>query len=183
MNVRATALVALAIAAAAASALWLVHGFSRPRVLLIGIDGADPAILKRLIDAGRLPTFARLRRVGQFARIYATTEYYRRIAGWLQRKYRPELLGVYFEAIDACGHLFMEDAPPRRPQIAAEDYAAFSETIERCYEYQDEVLSDVLAMTDDRTLTIICSDHGFKSGDRRPDTPGRADEGQAALWH
>jgi arylsulfatase A-like enzyme len=40
-----------------------------------------------------------------------------------------------------------------------------------------------MTMADGDTLTIICSDHGFKSGDRRPETPGRADVGQAALWH
>jgi hypothetical protein len=30
------------------------------RVLLIGVDGADPGILERLIGEGRLPHFARL---------------------------------------------------------------------------------------------------------------------------
>ncbi len=122
-------------------------------------------------------------RVAALARMYATSEYYRRLAVQLQRRYRPELLGVYFEWIDACSHLFMEDAPPRRPQVADADFAAFSETVDRCYAYQDEVLADVLAVADDRTLVALVSDHGFKSGDRRPDTPGRADVGQAALWH
>src|SRR6185295_17661328 len=37
-----------------------------PRVLLLGVDGADPAILERLIGAGKLPTFGRLRREGAF---------------------------------------------------------------------------------------------------------------------
>jgi predicted AlkP superfamily phosphohydrolase/phosphomutase/Tfp pilus assembly protein PilF len=123
------------------------------------------------------------RRVAQLARMYATTEYYKEITPWLQRKFRPDLLAVYFEAIDACGHLFMEDAPPRRRGLSDLDYEAFSGTADRCYEYQDEVLADLMRAADEDTLTIICSDHGFKSGDRRPDTIGRADEGQAALWH
>ena len=122
-------------------------------------------------------------RLRQLGRMYGSAEYYRRLALQLQRRYRPELLGVYFELIDACGHLFMEDAPPRRAQVAEADYAAFSHTVDRCYEYQDEVLADLLTMTDDQTLVVLCSDHGFKSGDRRPDTSGRADVGQAALWH
>lgn len=122
-------------------------------------------------------------RVSQLARMFATAEYYRHLARRLQREQRPELLGVYFEIVDACSHLFMEDAPPARPQVASLDFAAFSSTVDRCYEYQDEVLGDLLAMADADTLTIVCSDHGFKSGERRPDTPGRADEGQAALWH
>lgn len=123
------------------------------------------------------------RRIVQLARIHATTEYYRRITPWLQKTYRPELLGVYFEVVDACSHLFMEDAPPRRAQTDDADFEAFSQTVDRCYEYQDEVLADVLALADSDTLTIICSDHGFKSGDWRPDTLGRADEGLAPLWH
>jgi len=67
--------------------------------------------------------------------------------------------------------------------VTAADYAAFSQTVERCYEYQDEVLADLLTTADDSTLIVLCSDHGFKSGDRRPDTSGRTDVGQAALWH
>ncbi len=123
------------------------------------------------------------RRVRELGRMYATSEYYRRLAIQLQRRYRPQLLGVYFELIDACGHLFMEDAPPRRADVLDADYVAFSGTVDRCYEYQDEVLADLLTITDDDTLLVLCSDHGFKSGERRPDTPGRADVGQAALWH
>ena len=34
------------------------------RVLLIGVDGADPGILERLIGEGRLPSFARLKAAG-----------------------------------------------------------------------------------------------------------------------
>ena len=39
------------------------------RVLLIGVDGADPAILERLMGEGRLPTFARLRAHGAMGRL------------------------------------------------------------------------------------------------------------------
>jgi len=37
---------------------------SAPRVLLIGVDGADMRIVDRLIGEGKLPTFARLKREG-----------------------------------------------------------------------------------------------------------------------
>ncbi len=92
-------------------------------------------------------------------------------------------MGVYFEAVDACGHLFMEDAPPKRPDVSAEDFAAFHETVDRCYEYQDGVLADLLRLEGPQTVTIVVSDHGFKSGDLRPQTSGRADTGLAPLWH
>jgi hypothetical protein len=57
------------IIAAALGWWWSVARARYPRVLLIGIDGADPAILERLMDEGRLSTFARLRREGAYGRL------------------------------------------------------------------------------------------------------------------
>lgn len=149
----------------------------------VGRPTVDIATVRALFASAGPMTIDGERRLSQLARMYATTEYYRRIAVALQRDYRPDLSGVYFEWIDACSHLFMEDAPPRRQRIADEDYGAFSATVDRCYAYQDEVLAELVSAAGDDSLVIVCSDHGFKSGDRRPDTPGRADDGQAALWH
>jgi tetratricopeptide (TPR) repeat protein len=123
------------------------------------------------------------RRLGELARIHATSEFYRRALPFLNGRYRPDLLGVYFEIIDACGHLFMEDAPPRRPEVADEDFRAFADTVDRCYEYQDAVLADALTLAGRRTVSLVLSDHGFKSGEGRPRTSGRADVGLAPLWH
>jgi tetratricopeptide (TPR) repeat protein len=123
------------------------------------------------------------RRLGELARIHATSEFYRRALPLLEARYRPDLLGVYFELVDACGHLFMEDAPPRRPEVSDEDFRAFAGTVDRCYEYQDAVLADVLKLAGRHTVTLVLSDHGFKSGQARPHTSGRADVGLAPLWH
>jgi tetratricopeptide (TPR) repeat protein/predicted AlkP superfamily phosphohydrolase/phosphomutase len=123
------------------------------------------------------------RRLAQLAEIHATTEFYRQAAPGLQAEYRPDLLAVYFELVDACGHLFMEDAAPRRPGIAEGDFRAFAGTVDHCYEYQDEVLADLLRLAGPDTLTLVVSDHGFKSGHTRPETSGRADTGLAPLWH
>ena len=123
------------------------------------------------------------RRLAELARIHATSEFYRRALPFLDGRYRPDLLGVYFEIVDACGHLFMEDAPPRRPEVADEDFRAFAGTVDRCYEYQDSVLADTLKLAGRRTVTVVLSDHGFKSGEARPRTSGRADVGLAPLWH
>lgn len=123
------------------------------------------------------------KRVEELAKIRATTEFYRKVVPNLQHRKGTDLAAVYFEAVDACGHLFMEDAPPRRAEVAEADYAAFHETVDRCYQYQDEVLADLLRLEGPRTLTIVVSDHGFKSGDIRPVTSGRADTGLAPLWH
>ena len=123
------------------------------------------------------------RRLAELSKIYATSEFYRRILPPLTRQFHPDLLAVYFEGIDACGHLFMEDAPPRRSEVSDQDYEAFSQTVDRYYEYQDRVLGDLVQLAGPQTLTLIVSDHGFKSGDVRPHTSGRADTGLAPLWH
>ncbi len=122
-------------------------------------------------------------RLEQLAKIHATSELYRRLLPGLQRRFGTDLLAVYFETIDACGHLFMENAPPPLPGTSAADNASFARTFDRCYEYQDEVLGDLLRLEGENTVTIVCSDHGFKEGDRRPRTSGRADTGVAVLWH
>jgi predicted AlkP superfamily phosphohydrolase/phosphomutase/tetratricopeptide (TPR) repeat protein len=123
------------------------------------------------------------RRLAELSRIYATSEFYRRILPRLQEEFHPDLLAVYFEGVDACGHLFMEDAAPRRAEVSDADFQAFSETVDRYYQYQDEVLGDLLRLEDPSTVTLVVSDHGFKSGDVRPHTSGRADTGLAPLWH
>ena len=123
------------------------------------------------------------RRVEELAKIYATSELYRKLVPALAKRFSPDLLGVYFEAIDACGHLFMEDAPPRRPDVSPQDFEAFSSTVDRCYAYQDEVLGEILKVAGPSTVSIVVSDHGFKVAGERPRTSGRADVGMAPLWH
>jgi predicted AlkP superfamily phosphohydrolase/phosphomutase/tetratricopeptide (TPR) repeat protein len=137
----------------------------------------------RFVEPGATPSPDGSRRLARLAEIHATTELFRRATRYLRGQRPPDLLAVYFELIDACGHLFMEDAPPQRPGIVPEDFAAFSKTVDRCYEYQDEVLGGLLDGADPRTVTLVVSDHGFKSGDTRPVTSGRADTGLAPLWH
>jgi hypothetical protein len=69
---RVQVIVALTLVLIGGAALdwWWYSGSTRhPRVLLIGVDGADPATLDRLIGQGRLPTFERLRREGAYGRL------------------------------------------------------------------------------------------------------------------
>ena len=137
----------------------------------------------RFVEPGATPSPDGMRRLARLAEIHATTELFRRVTRYLGEQRRLDLLAVYFELIDACGHLFMEDAPPQRPGILPEDFRAFSKTVDRCYDYQDEVLGELLGGADAGTVTLVLSDHGFKSGDSRPVTSGRADTGLAPLWH
>lgn len=43
------------------------------KILVVGLDGLEPSILERLMDAGELPNFAHLREVGCFTRVATTT--------------------------------------------------------------------------------------------------------------
>ena len=151
----------------------------------LGEPAADLALTRErfLDDRGAVLTPDGERRLAELARLHATSEFYRRGLPLLDAQYHPDLLGVYFELVDACGHLFMEDAPPHRPEVAEADFRAFSRTVDRCYEYQDAVLADVLRLERRRTVALVLSDHGFKSGEARPRTSGRADIGLAPLWH
>ncbi len=122
-------------------------------------------------------------RLDELAKHQATADFYQRAASELVRRFRPEVVGVYFELVDACSHLFMEDAPPPRAGLSGEVLAAFGDTVDRCYVYQDQILGDLLRLEGPETTTLLVSDHGFKWGDLRPRTSGRADIGLAPLWH
>jgi predicted AlkP superfamily phosphohydrolase/phosphomutase len=49
-----------------------VTGEKRRRILVIGADGADPSIVRRLMEAGQLPNLARLRARGVYAPLMTT---------------------------------------------------------------------------------------------------------------
>src|SRR5208282_144702 len=48
----------------AGSSAWVTKAGSYKRVLVLGIDGLDPVILDRMMEAGDLPNFATLRKEG-----------------------------------------------------------------------------------------------------------------------
>jgi predicted AlkP superfamily phosphohydrolase/phosphomutase len=67
----------LAGSAAAAGASAGISGCRRrssraPKVVVLGLDGLDPTLIKRLIDAGRAPAFAKLAELGTFTPLATT---------------------------------------------------------------------------------------------------------------
>jgi tetratricopeptide (TPR) repeat protein len=97
--------------------------------------------------------------------------------------YDPDLKAIYFEGTDTIAHNFMRYRPPAMPGVLPAEVAALGEVVDRYYVYQDEMLGRVLDLADDRTVVIVCSDHGFRSGSNRPPTDPRIDMGGAADWH
>jgi Flp pilus assembly protein TadD len=102
----------------------------------------------------------------------------------LQRTADPRVLAVYYEMIDAAGHLTMPYAPPRRPQIGVEDFKRYSGALDATYQLQDELLGRLVAGADTaNTVVLVLSDHGMKSGDARPGGSAEIVGGEAGRWH
>lgn len=102
----------------------------------------------------------------------------------LQKTADPRVLAVYYELIDAAGHLVMPYAPPRRPQITESDFERCGRAMDASYELQDELLGRLLAGADTaNTVVFVLSDHGMKSGDERPGGSAEIRGGEASRWH
>jgi Flp pilus assembly protein TadD len=102
----------------------------------------------------------------------------------LQKTADPRVLAVYYEFIDAAGHLVMPYAPPRRPQITERDFERYGRAMDAAYELQDELLGRLLARADTaHTVVFVLSDHGMKSGDERPGGSAEIRGGEATRWH
>src|SRR5262249_18603443 len=97
--------------------------------------------------------------------------------------YDPDLKAIYFEGTDTIAHNFMRYRPPAMPGVTPAEMAAYGPVVDRFYEYQDEALGRLLALEDERTVVLICSDHGFRTGTNRPPTDPRIEMGGAADWH
>ncbi|MCZ6766214.1 MAG: alkaline phosphatase family protein [bacterium] len=115
--------------------------------------------------------------------LYASTESYRQIALHLLREGQPDFLAVYFELVDATKHLFMHYAPPRLEHVDPEAYRVFKDAVTQAYVYQDRIIGEIMDLCDDNTIVIVASDHGFKSGRRRPTQRPEIWAGKAAFWH
>lgn len=121
--------------------------------------------------------------VNNLMHLYASTRTFEAIALRLLEHDRPDVFAVYFEWVDAVSHLFMLHAPPRMPDVPADEYGWYKDAVEQAYVLQDEILGDIMSKMDDRTVLMVVSDHGFKSGDARLHNRPEIWAGNAAKWH
>lgn len=134
------------------------------------------------LAAARSGGYKRGNLINNFVLTYATAETYRQIGVDLLR--RPaDITAVYFEFIDAMGHLFMPYAPPRRAGISVADFDRYRDAVKIGYVEMDRIIGSLVAAAGDSTVIMIASDHGFLSGERRPTGSAAMDAGQAARWH
>ncbi|HET6278918.1 MAG TPA: alkaline phosphatase family protein [Candidatus Polarisedimenticolia bacterium] len=125
--------------------------------------------------------------INLMARVLAATETYRKVALDILRTRRaegglPPLFAVYFQGIDEVNHRFAHCAPPRARLCSDEDSRRFGDAVAAFYRYQDEILGELFAAADGATVMVV-SDHGFSSGDNRPDDVKPFIEGRPGLWH
>ncbi|MCH7548430.1 MAG: alkaline phosphatase family protein [Candidatus Krumholzibacteriota bacterium] len=146
--------------------------------------------ISRMIDVPRAEFEQRQRKpfdprdsINNLILLYASTRTYRNIALDLLESERPDLLAVYFEFVDAVSHLFMLHAPPRMPDVPEAEYARYRNAVAEAYVIQDEILGEIMGRMDDRTILMVISDHGFKSGGSRLRNRPEIWAGNAAKWH
>lgn len=120
--------------------------------------------------------------INNFVLTLATAETYRRIGVSLLRE-RPDIEAVYFEFLDAMGHMFMPYAPPRQKGISAADFDRYRDAVKVAYIETDRILASLVEAAGDSALVMVASDHGFQSGSSRPAGSAAIEGGQAARWH
>ncbi len=95
----------------------------------------------------------------------ATADTYRDLGLHLWEQQEPDVLFVYVEGVDSTSHLF---GHLFRAEGLAGDLAAqqqrFGQTVEKMYEYADDILGRYIDALDGDTTLIVLSDHGFELG-------------------
>jgi predicted AlkP superfamily phosphohydrolase/phosphomutase len=84
---------------------------------------------------------------------------------------RPvDLFAVYLRGLDGISHHFWVAAhPDAGPPVDPAEVRAFGETIEKYYEFEDEILGDFLSLAGEGWTVIVTSDHGFSGPKLRGD--------------
>ncbi|HEX4825053.1 MAG TPA: alkaline phosphatase family protein [Candidatus Polarisedimenticolaceae bacterium] len=91
-------------------------------------------------------------------------------------------VAVYFEGIDMMGHGFQHYLPPKMTIVSQPDFERFQNAVTRFYEYQDALLGETLDAAGREAVVVVLSDHGFRTGDDRPNFPPST-KGQPEEWH
>lgn len=120
--------------------------------------------------------------VNHLRKIVATTKSYHAIGLDLLRR-QADLTLLYYEGTDTVGHLFARYLPPRMPGVSEEDVERFGGALPAFYEWADELLGELLDAVDDDTLVLLISDHGFFTGEARPESDPSDFAGGAPQWH
>lgn len=93
------------------------------------------------------------------------------------------VVAVYYEGVDMMGHRFQHYMPPKMEMVSRAEFERFQGAVAAYYELQDEMLGELLAAAGNDTVTIVLSDHGFATGEDRPQNVPPYTSQQPAEWH
>jgi predicted AlkP superfamily phosphohydrolase/phosphomutase len=121
-------------------------------------------------------------RIESFKTLLAAGDTYAAAAESLTARFQPDLTAFYLEGTDTVGHLFMSYASPPLEGTSAASRRRFGGTVDAYYRHADAMLGRLIEASQP-TVVVICSDHGFRTGNNRPLTDSRIGYGPAADWH
>jgi tetratricopeptide (TPR) repeat protein len=128
-------------------------------------------------------SFDALDPVLNLAHIIASNTTYENIAAYTYEKYRPDILAVYLDMVDAVCHVFIKHMRPHTSDVTDAEAMKYGTAIAATYSHTDSLIGEWLDRIDDETTLIVVSDHGFKHGALRPSGPSAIGGGQAVKWH
>jgi predicted AlkP superfamily phosphohydrolase/phosphomutase/Tfp pilus assembly protein PilF len=122
------------------------------------------------------------RGLSTFAKILSDAASINAVATALMEMEPWDFTAVYYDAIDHFSHAFMTYHPPRLEWIPEEDFELYKDVVRGAYRFHDMMLGRLLQLAGPDTTIILCSDHGFESGHKRPRGVLREPAGPA-IWH
>jgi predicted AlkP superfamily phosphohydrolase/phosphomutase/thioredoxin-like negative regulator of GroEL len=125
-------------------------------------------------------------RVAQLSQLMATAASVDAVARAAMAREPWDLAMVFFESIDTVGHAFMQYRPPRLSFVAEAEVRRFGGVIDAVYRWHDRALGRLLAAAGPDVTVLLLSDHGFHSGELRPnlgDLPPERRMEKEASWH
>lgn len=102
------------------------------------------------------------------AKLLASASSYHAAATWIMENRDWDFLALYLNEIDIFCHTFMRFYPPQQQGISDEAYGKYKGVIDAAYKFHDMMLDRILELAGDDTTVILVSDHGFHTGDLRP---------------
>ena len=122
------------------------------------------------------------KRLISFARVFSEMMTTHSVATEVMEAEPWDFMAIYYTAIDHFAHGFMPYHPPQMPYVTDEDFEMYKGVMTAAYRFHDMMLERLLQLSGDDTTVVICSDHGFQSGEFRPHGMPREPMGPV-VWH
>ncbi|MEM9413754.1 MAG: alkaline phosphatase family protein, partial [Planctomycetota bacterium] len=101
---------------------------------------------------------------------------------WIMETQPWEMVATYFNTIDLVSHSFMYFHPPQLPHVPQDLYETYNNVVNETYRFHDLMLGRLMQLAGDETTVIVASDHGYQSGNNRPQLTS-AEPAGAIAWH